>query len=280
MDARASVDPEPPGREPGTVDTGDASRFATETELAAELRRAIATGELTAYYQPQYDLASGRIVALEALCRWHHPQRGLLFPASFIDVAEQFGLISGVGRLMLEESVGRAADWHRRGVHIGMSINVSASELGTGFAETLLQRVSELELPHHTLTVEITESPALTHSRTEREALERLIDGGVGVSIDDFGSGYTSIDLVRQLPLTEVKIDKSLVHDRRRATDDLVRRCAEVARERGAVIVAEGVETQEHFERAVHWGCERAQGYFFAPPLPVEEVEPLLLGAA
>jgi EAL domain-containing protein (putative c-di-GMP-specific phosphodiesterase class I) len=280
MDAGASVDPEPPGREPGTVDTGDTSRFATEAELAVELRRAVATGELTAYYQPQYDLPSGEIVAVEALCRWHHPRYGLLLPASFIGVAEHHGLIASIGRFMLEESGRRASDWHRRGVNLGLSINVSASELGTGFAHTLLRRVSELELPHHTLTLEITESPELSHSRTELSALETLIDGGVGVSIDDFGAGYTSIDLVRHLPLTEVKIDKSLVHDRRRATDDLVRRCAEVARERGAVLVAEGVETQEHFDRAAHWGCERAQGYFFAPPMSVEEVEPLLLGAA
>ncbi len=262
------------------MNTGDESRFAAEVTLAGQLRHAFVADELTAYYQPQYDLASGLIVALEALCRWNHPLHGLLLPIRFIEVAEQHGLITDVGRFMLEESGRRAVDWRRRGAHVGLAINVSPSELGPGFAETLLMRLSELELPYRALTVEVTESPAISYSRAELFALETLIDGGVGVSIDDFGTGYTSLELVRRLPLTEVKIDKSLVHDPTRAIDDLVRQCIDAARERDAVIVAEGVETLEHHERSMHWGCDRAQGYFFSPPLAVEAVETLLLGAA
>ncbi|GHF23072.1 EAL domain-containing protein [Pseudolysinimonas yzui] len=259
---------------------GDGSRLAAEAELAGQLRHAFVAGELTAYYQPQYDLATGRIVALEALCRWNHPLQGLLLPARFIDVAEHHGLISAVGRFMLEESGRQAVDWNRRGAHVGMSINTSPSELSIQFAERLLRRLAELDLPYRSLTVEVTESPAISYSRAEVFALETLIDGGVGVSIDDFGTGAASLQLVRRLPLTEVKIDKSLVHDLRRSIDGLVGTCIAIARERNAVVVAEGVETQEQFERVIHWGCDRAQGYFFSPPLPVADVEPLLLGAA
>jgi len=249
-------------------------------ELAGQLRRAFVAGELTAYFQPQYDLATGRVVALEALCRWRHPQHGLLLPGRFIDVAERYGLIADVGRFMLEESGRQVADWHRRGLHVGLSINVSPSELDPEFARTVLHRLRELDLPHRALTVEITESPAISYSRAELSALEALIDGGVGVSIDDFGIGHTSLDLVRRLPLTEVKIDRSLVQSSARAVDDLVRACLDIARDREAVVVAEGVETREQFERVLHWGCTRAQGYFFSPPLPVEEIETLLAGAA
>ncbi|WP_309708334.1 EAL domain-containing protein [Pseudolysinimonas sp.] len=259
---------------------GDESHFATQAELAGQLRHAFIAGELTAYYQPQYDLSSGRVVALEALCRWRHPRYGLLLPRRFIDVAEQYGLIAAVGHFMLEESGRLAADWHRRGIPLGMAINASPSELGPGFAETLLRRLTELELPHRALTVEVTESPAISNSRAVITTLTTLIDGGVGVAIDDFGAGHTSLDLVRRLPLTEVKIDKSLVQDPARSTDDLVRRCIGIARERDAVIVAEGVETQEHFDRVMHWGCDRAQGFYFAPPVPGDDLDPFLLGVA
>ena len=106
------------------------------------------------------------------------------------------------------------------------------------------------------------------------------IGGGVGVSIDDFGTGRASLELVQRLPLTEVKIDRSLVQSPARAIDDAVRACIEIVRERDAIVVAEGVETPGHYERAMHWGCDRAQGYYFSRPLPIEDLEPLLLGAA
>lgn len=262
------------------VHQGDESRVLTDAELAEELRHALDAGELIAYYQPQYDLTTGRIVAFEALCRWRHPRYGLLLPARFIDVAERHGLIAEIGRFMLAESGRTAAGWHRRGAHPGMSINVSPTELNPDFAASILRWVREFDLPYRALTVEVTESPAISYSRPELFALETLIDGGVGVSIDDFGSDRSSLELVKRLPLTEVKIDKSLVHDSTRAIDDLVHLCVGIAHDRDAVIVAEGIETEDHVERARHWACDRAQGYFFSPPLPVEDAEPLLLGAA
>lgn len=247
--------------------------------MAVELRRALETGELTAHFQPQYDLKTGRVVALEALCRWNHPVRGLLLPDRFIHVAERHGLISDLGRLMLDESGRRAADWHRRGVKVGVAINVSPTELRPSFADALLERLHEFELPAGSVTVEITESPAMQNSRDEYATLERLIEGGVGVSVDDFGAGHTSLDGIRRLPFTEVKIDRSLMHDSRPEADALVEQCVAIARSRSATVVAEGVETAEHFARALRWGCDRAQGFYFAPALPAEELEPLLAEA-
>lgn len=274
----SAVDRIPEAAEPGSVHEGDEPRSAAD--LAGQLRRAFVAGELTAYFQPQYDMKTGRVVAVEALCRWRHPQHGLLLPGRFIDIAEQYGLIADLGRYMLEESGRQVADWNKRGVSVGVSINVSPSELTPEFAAEVLRRLHELDLPRGAVTVEVTESPAILYSDDEFTTLNALIDGGVGVSIDDFGSGNTSLELVRRLPLTEVKIDKSLVQDGSDEVDALVRRCLAIARERGATVVAEGIETPEHFQRAVAWGCDRAQGYFFSPPLPVAQVEPLLKGVA
>jgi EAL domain-containing protein (putative c-di-GMP-specific phosphodiesterase class I) len=274
MGDSSSVDPNPTAAEPGSVHEGDEPRSAAE--LAGQLRHAFVAGELTAYYQPQYDLKTGKIVALEALCRWLHPEHGLLLPGRFIDIAEQYGLIADVGRFMLEESGRRIVDWHRRGVSVGLSLNVSPTELHPAFADAVLGALQDIDLPFRAMTVEVTESPAISYSDDELSTLQTLIEGGVGVSIDDFGTGHTSLELVRRLPLTEVKIDRSLVHDGGPEVDALVRECLAIARERAAVVVAEGIETVEHFDRAIAWGCDRAQGYYFAPPLPVEDVEPLL----
>lgn len=278
MDDLSPVDRDPNATESGSVHEGDRSRSAAE--LAGRLRHAFTAGELTAYFQPQYDLKTRRVVAVEALCRWQHPDEGLLLPGRFIDVAEQYGLIADVGRFMLEESGRRVADWHARGVEVGLSLNVSPSELVPEFAAAVLGQLRELDLPPFAMTVEITESPEITYERDEATTLQALIDGGVGVSIDDFGTGHTSLELVRRLPITEVKIDKSLVQDGSNEVDGLVRECLAAARERDALVVAEGIETAEQFDRVVAWGCDRGQGYFFSPPLPVHEVEPLLVRVA
>jgi len=277
MDEQSPVDPNRHATDSGAVHDGDGPPSAAD--LAGQLRHAFTAGELTAYFQPQYDLKTGRVVAVEALCRWRHPRHGLLLPGRFIDVAERYGLIADLGRYMLEESGRQVADWHRRGVSVGVSINVSPSELHPEFAAAVLGRLRDLDLPRGAVTVEVTESPAILYSDDEFATLNALIEGGVGVSIDDFGTGHTSLELVRRLPLTEVKIDKSLVHDASDRVDDLVRGCLEIARSREACVVAEGIETREHFDRAVAWGCERAQGYYFSPPLPVAEVEALLTAA-
>lgn len=251
-----------------------------DDELAGRLRRALATGQLTAHFQPQYDLKTGRVVALEALCRWNDPDEGILLPDRFIHLAEQHHLISDIGRVMLEESGRYAADWHRRGVAVGVSLNVSPSELDAEFPVHILRRVEELGLPRGAVTVEITESPAMRETADETRWLQELIDGGVGVSIDDFGAGHTSLDLLRHVPFTELKIDRSLLGDRTSAVDDLVARAQEIAHARGARTVAEGIENEADLARALAWGCDRGQGFYFSPPLPAEALEPVLTSVA
>lgn len=251
-----------------------------EDELAGRLRRALETGQLVAYFQPQYDLKTGRVVALEALCRWNDPDEGLLMPDRFIHLAEQHHLISDIGRLMLEESGRRAADWHRRGVSVGLSLNVSPTELDAGFPGRVLRRIHELGLDPGDVTLEITESPAMRETDEEVGWLQELIDGGAGVSIDDFGAGHTSLDILRHVPFTELKIDRSLLADPSEGVDALVASAREIAHARGARIVAEGIEDEKDLARALAWGCDRGQGYHFSPPLPAEQLDPVLESAA
>ncbi|MFF2371718.1 EAL domain-containing protein [Agromyces sp. NPDC058110] len=243
---------------------------------AEDLRRAVLRGELVPYFQPEYDLASGRPVVFEALSRWLHPDRGLVMPDRFIEVAERTGLIAELGRSILEQAGRLVVDWHRRGRRIGLAVNVSPSQLRPEFASTMVEFVRELGLPARTVTAEITETPALSETCEEIETLHALIAGGVGVSVDDFGAGFTSIEALGRMPFTEVKIDRSLMRTADPEHDALVLEAVEVARDRRAIVVAEGIETAKDLDRARSWGCDRGQGYFFSPAVPADEVERLL----
>ncbi len=228
------------------------------------------------YFQPQYDFASGQPVVFEALSRWMHPDRGLVMPDRFIDVAERTGLIAELGRTILEQAGRRVAEWHRRGRRIGLAVNVSPSQLRPEFASTMVEFVRALGLPDRTVTAEITETPALSETCEEVETMQALIDGGVGVSVDDFGAGFTSIEALRRMPFTEVKIDRSLMRNSTPGADALALEAVGVARSRHAIVVAEGIETAQDLDRARAWGCDRGQGFFFSPAVPADEVERLL----
>jgi EAL domain-containing protein (putative c-di-GMP-specific phosphodiesterase class I) len=244
--------------------------------LADDLRRAMERGELAAHYQPQYELLSGRLVGLEALCRWGHPDLGAVPPDHFIPVAERFDLIGRLGRYMLELSAGQVTSWRDRGVSVMLAVNVSPSELESSFVNGVLGHLSQVGLPPEAVTLEVTESPALRESDEEYRVLELLIAAGNGVSIDDFGAGFTSLEGLRRLPYTEVKIDRSLMDDWSAATDQLVNQAVGIAHGRGARVVAEGIENSRHLDRARAWGCDRGQGYFLAPPLDEARIEPFL----
>lgn len=249
-------------------------------QLAAELDRALERHELTAHFQPQYDLATGRVVALEALCRWSHPDLGLVPPTRFIPIAERYDLIERLGEYMLDHSGRQARAWVERGIRVGLAINVSPSEIGLSFADRIIVHLQHLGLPADSVTLEIIESPAMRETPEELAAIGRLLDAGVGISIDDFGAGHTTLESLARIPFTEVKIDRRLTHDASAATDELVRAAVHIARGREAHVVVEGIETAQHLERARAWGCDRGQGYFLAPPLPPEAIEPILLDAS
>lgn len=241
--------------------------------LSRDLRDALAHRQLTAVYQPQFDLMDGRMVSVEALCRWEHPERGTLRPDTFIEIAEREGLIADLGRTMLDVAGGQVQTWSDAGHPVELSINASPSEIVDGFAEHVVDRVAELGLPRGGLTVEITESPPLTLLPIVLEALGMLHVAGVEISIDDFGTGHTSLALLDQLPLGEVKIDKSLVQSPSERSDAQIDAAVALAKVRGWRVVAEGIETPAHLQRARDLGCDRAQGYLLGMPMSADEID-------
>lgn len=253
----------------------DAGQVTLGSTLSRDLREAVPRGELTAVYQPQFDLATGTVVSVEALCRWDHPRHGLLRPDAFIEIAEREGLIAELGKAMLELGGRQIQRWRRQGREIELAINASPTEIVDGFAAHVIERVAALGIPRGGLTVEITESPPLTVLPVVLEALHALDASGVDVSIDDFGSGSTSLALLDQLTLSEVKIDRSLIQHESNSTNSQIEACMELAAERGWRVVAEGIETPEHLERARRFGCHRAQGYLLGMPMTADEIDAL-----
>jgi len=247
---------------------------------ASDLHGAVERGEIVPFFQPQIDLETRKTVAVEVLCRWFHPEHGLVPPAEFIPVAEANGAILEIGKFMLDEACRAAAEWHRDGMPLEVSVNVSPIQLAAPeFFDVLLDNLEQLGLPPQTLTIEITESLPISDLPIVVDRLASLRDMGLGVSIDDFGTGYSSIAQLQSLPATELKIDRSLVQDESDATQELMTAVVGVVRGRGIRIVAEGVETEAQLERVKQLGCHRAQGFLFSKPIAHDELQPLLAQA-
>jgi EAL domain-containing protein (putative c-di-GMP-specific phosphodiesterase class I) len=246
-------------------------------KIATELRGAVERGQIEAWFQPQVDIASGRIVAAEALCRWHHPEFGDIPPAVFIPVAEEVGLIEEIGRYMVEASCAAAARWGSRQHPVDVSVNVSPTQLvATQLTERLASVVKELKLPPRALTIEITESLPLVETPELLNRLDELRELGLGISLDDFGTGHASLAQLDALPATELKIDQSLVQDPSTETHALLAAVVGIVHDAGLRVVAEGVETVEQLERVRELGCDRVQGYLVGTPMPQHELEALL----
>jgi diguanylate cyclase (GGDEF)-like protein len=244
--------------------------------LTAELRAGISTGQLEVYVQPQASLRTGRVLGVEALVRWRHPRHGLLYPDSFIPLAERSGLIRQLTEEVLEQALAATGRWRREGIRLTMSVNLSArsnfsDELVTG-VQSLLQRHG---VPAEALTLEITESSVIKDPRRTGEVLDRLHALGVGLSLDDFGTGYSSMSYLRQLPVQEVKIDKSFVMAMLTSPEDaaIVRSVVDLGNNLGLVVVAEGVEDLATWEELERLGCENMQGFYLAAPMPLSDFE-------
>ena len=236
--------------------------------LTADLTGAAGRGELVAYFQPQVDVASGRIIAAEALCRWHHPALGLVPPNDFIPLAEESGAIHEIGDFMIEQGCDLAAELD----DVEIAVNVSPVQLTRpDFGARLIAAFDLHKLRRNQLTVEITESHPVIDLPDAVAQLERVRDSGVGVSLDDFGSGFSSLKQLNSLPFTELKIDQSLIREDTEETWNRVASIVSIVRQRGMRIVAEGVETREQYERVRDADCDRAQGYFLGVPMPREE---------
>jgi diguanylate cyclase (GGDEF)-like protein/PAS domain S-box-containing protein len=251
-------------------------------DLENDLRRAVERGELLLHYQPVVDLATDRIVGLEALVRWQHPERGLVPPLAFIPLAEETGLIQDIGRWVLETACRQAVFWQRELPHepaILMSVNLSAKQF---VQPDLVERVAEIlaltGLDPSSLELEITESVLMDQSETAIETLRALRHLGVKLVLDDFGTGYSSLSYLKHLPLDTIKIDRSFVAE---LTDDdanlpIVRAVISLAHGLGIDVVAEGVETAEQLAWLRELDCDRGQGYLYARPLPADQLARLL----
>jgi diguanylate cyclase (GGDEF)-like protein/PAS domain S-box-containing protein len=250
--------------------------------LTARLHRALAHEELVLHWQPIYSLDSGLPVGLEALVRWQDPERGLVAPAEFIPAAEHSGLIEPIGEWVIEQMARQAAQWRRLGLTPRISVNASARELRRpDYARLMATSLDAREVPPSQVLVEVTESAAMDGTDRATKALADLDELGVGLAIDDFGEGFSSLSRLREMPVEQLKIDRSFMRevpasDRSCAVVNAIVHLAEAL---GREVVAEGVETEEQRRFLIEQGCPLAQGFHLAPPLPAAEVTALLLRA-
>lgn len=247
---------------------------ATKLALVGELRRAMDCGELVLYYQPKVNIDSADLVGAEALVRWQHPERGLVFPDEFIPMAEHTGLINPLTRHVLDIALAQARTWLDAGRPLPISVNVSARNLHD---ESLPGTVSELlakhDVPAHLLDLELTESAIMVDPVRARLMLERLSALGVRLSLDDFGAGYTSLSQLTSMPIDEIKIDRAFVMAMIDDPDNalIVTSVIDLGHNLGLTMVAEGVETANALTALAGFGCDVAQGYHMSRPLPVAD---------
>jgi diguanylate cyclase (GGDEF)-like protein len=259
------------------------NRLQAHLELEKQLAQAIRERELVLHYQPQVEAHTGALVGVEALVRWQHPQRGLLYPGSFITVAEESGLIADMGAWTLHESCRQLADWKARGLRIGtMAVNVSALEFRDHRLLDSLQRaLDDSGISPAELEIEITESVLMAETDTSLRIMAHLHALGVGIAIDDFGTGYSSLSYLKRLQPTQLKIDRSFVRDTGTDNDSraIVKGVIGLAEALGLNMVAEGVETEQQRAFLREAGCHTLQGFLIAKPMPVEQLEAWIAGA-
>jgi diguanylate cyclase (GGDEF)-like protein/PAS domain S-box-containing protein len=264
---------------PQVFDEAMRDRSAERLSTESALHRALERDEFRLHYQPAVSLVDGRIVGVEALLRWEHPERGLVLPAEFIPVAEESGLIVPIGRWVLEEACRQAERWRRFGRETWLSLNLSAHQLtAPGLVAEVRAALEETSADPGRLHLEITESALLEDTESVDRVVRALKDLGVRLSIDDFGTGYSSLAHLKRLAVDTLKIDRSFVDGLGREAEDtaIVMAVLGMARSLGLSVVAEGVETEEQLEALRDLGCTLAQGFYFARPEPPESVARLL----
>ena len=264
-------------------------------ELEGDLRRALVGDEMKLFYQPKIDLASGAICGVEALARWHHPRRGWIAPVEFIPIAETTGLIVPLGRWFLGEACRQVAQWNREREHpLAVAVNVSPRQFHNGLSPVapgnegdtiqlelvrdVARALRESGLPAQQLTLEITETVLMERTAESHEVLAALSELGVQLAIDDFGSGYSSLAYLRAFPFDFLKIDREFVAqlDLEHGHSVIVGAIIQLAHTLGLQVIAEGAEVIGEVEMLRQFGCDQAQGYYYARPLPPAELEALL----
>jgi diguanylate cyclase (GGDEF)-like protein len=250
-------------------------RLQTETSL----RRALERDEFEVYYQPRINVRSGALVSCEALVRWRHPERGLLLPEHFIALAEETGLIVPIGEWVLKRACAQARAWQKDGrAQIAVSVNLSMRQFRQeALANDVEDALRESRLDPRLLEMELTESLIMHDTEAAIRILLRLREIGVDVSVDDFGTGHSSLSYLTRLPISALKIDQSFVHDIKgsgRADEGLVAQTIiSLARNLKLKVVGEGVETEAQFQFLKKHDCDEVQGFHFAKPMPAPEFE-------
>jgi diguanylate cyclase (GGDEF)-like protein len=246
--------------------------------LVEELRAAVEGERLVLHYQPQVDLRSGETVAVEALLRWPHERLGLVPPLEFLPLAEEAGLMGPLTRLVIEQALTQVATWRAGGSRLAVSVNISSSNLlDPGFINLVRTALRRHRVPASTLILEITETTIIRDFEGCKQVIEELRALGIGISVDDFGAGFTSLAYLGSLPVTELKLDRTfigaLAANSREQDVKLVRATIDLGHALGLLVVAEGIETCATLELLALLGCDRAQGYFTGRPVAAHDLD-------
>jgi diguanylate cyclase (GGDEF)-like protein len=241
--------------------------------LKADLRHAIKHEQLVLHYQPQVDLATGRVVQAEALVRWQHPQHGLLFPNQFLPLAEQMGLIRPLSLWVLNTALRQCQTWQQKKIGLRVAVNLSMWDLqDPQLPNMLTQAFQAWNVAPNNLEIEILESALATDPQRTVQILARLRAMGIRLAIDDFGAGYSSLVYLKQLPVHTIKVDKLFVGDMQHERDAaIVRSTIDLGHALGLAVVAEGVEDKETYDLLTTMGCDFVQGHYLSCPLPAAE---------
>jgi len=248
--------------------------------LSNELRNAINDEALEVYYQPKLNLKTGATIGVEALIRWNHPKRGFIPPDEIIFIAEHTGLIKNLTRLVLKRAIHQCSKWHKNDIEISVAINLSAQNLqDPDLFDVIEQILNQHQFPPESLVLEVTESAMMLEPEHANQILTRLDKIGVWISIDDFGTGFSSLSYLKQLPVDELKIDKSFVMSMQSNENDavIVRSTIDLARNLGLKVVAEGIEDAATWEMLNLLGCDYGQGFYMSKPVTASELEKWVL---
>jgi len=241
--------------------------------LVAELRRAIDEGNLVLHYQPKVDLARGHVVGVEALVRWPHPKRGLVPPDDFSPLAERTGMIRPLPLWVLDAALGQRREWQGTSLAVPVAVNLSMRNLhDPALPDILGELLRKWNGTPDWLVLEITESSLMADTTRALQVLGRLRDMGLPIAIDDFGTGYSSLTYLRQLPVQELKIDRSFVQQMSAGDAVIVRWTIGLGHDLGMTVVAEGVEDVRTWQRLGQFACDLVQGYLVSRPLPAAQL--------